>query len=85
MKRFTIIFGVLLVLCGVSCICTPVMTFLGAGYFLVILLVTYGLMGIIRAVVQKEYGVDFLFGILSMILGGVILFVPGLAWAGCGL
>ncbi|MCI8371831.1 MAG: hypothetical protein HFI75_05455 [Lachnospiraceae bacterium] len=78
MKRFTIIFGVLLVLCGVSCICTPVMTFLGAGYFLVILLVTYGLMGIIRAVVQKEYGVDFLFGILSMILGGVILFVPGL-------
>lgn len=78
MKIFSMVLGVILVLCGISCICTPVMTFLDAGYFLIILLMVYGIMGIIRAVSQKNYDVSFLFAILSILLGGVILFVPGL-------
>ena len=36
MKIFMIIIGVLMALCGISCMCTPVITFLEAGYFLVI-------------------------------------------------
>lgn len=78
MKIFTIILGVIMAICGISCMCTPVMTFLEAGYFLVILLVVYGIGAIVRAVMEKNYGITFLFGILSIILGGIIMFVPGL-------
>lgn len=65
-------------LCGISCMCTPVITFLEAGYFLVILLLVYGISAVIKAVVRKEFGIPFLFGILSVILGVVIMVVPGL-------
>ncbi len=78
MKIFTIILGVVMAICGVSCICTPVMTFLEAGYFLVILLLVYGIGAIVRAIMEKNYGLPFLFGILSVILGVVIMVVPGL-------
>ena len=57
---------------------TPLITFLEAGYFLVILLFVYGTVGIIRSVSNKTYGLDFVFDILSIILGIVILVVPGL-------
>ena len=73
-----IIIGVLMALCGISCMCTPVITFLEAGYFLVILLLVYGISAVIKAVVRKEFGIPFLFGILSVILGVVIMVVPGL-------
>lgn len=78
MKIFTIILGVIMAICGVSCMCTPVMTFLEAGYFLVILLLVYGIAAIVRSIMQKEYGLPFFFGILSVILGIVIMVVPGL-------
>ena len=78
MKIFTIILGVIMAICGISCICTPVMTFMETGYFLVILLLVYGIGAIVRAVMGKEYGLPFLFGILSLILGIVIMVVPGL-------
>lgn len=78
MKIFTIILGVIMALCGASCIGTPIMTFLEAGYFLVILLLVYGIAAIVRAIMQKEYGMPFFFGILSVILGIVIMTVPGL-------
>lgn len=78
MKVFAIIVGILLTICGVSCIFTPFVTFLQAGYFLVILLLTYGIMGIIKAVKLKNYNSEFVFSILSIILGLIIMFVPGL-------
>lgn len=78
MKVFTIVLGVLIAICGLSCMFTPLITFLEAGYFLVILLFVYGTVGIIRSVSNKTYGLDFVFDILSIILGIVILVVPGL-------
>lgn len=78
MKIFTIILGVIVAICGFSCMFTPVMTFLEAGYFLAILLLVYGISAIIKAVVEKTYGITLVFGILSTILGLVILVVPGL-------
>lgn len=78
MKIFTIILGVIMAICGVSCICTPIMTFLEAGYFLIILLLVYGIGAIVRAIMEKEYGMSFFFGVLSIILGIVIMVVPGL-------
>ena len=78
MKVFTIILGVIVAICGFSCMFTPVMTFLEAGYFLAILLLVYGIAAIIKAVVEKTYGLPLVFGILSTILAIVILVVPGL-------
>ncbi len=78
MKIFTTIIGVIMAICGISCICTPVMTFLEAGYFLVILLLVYGIAAIIRAFTEKNYGLPFLFGILSIILAIIVMAVPGL-------
>ena len=78
MKILTIILGVRMAICGISCICTPVMTFLEAGYFLVILLLVYGVAAVVKAIVQKQYGMSVLFGILSVILGIIIMVVPGL-------
>ncbi|MCI8666664.1 MAG: hypothetical protein HFG82_08350 [Dorea sp.] len=78
MKVFSIVFGVLIAICGLSCIFTPLITFLEAGYFLVILLFVYGTVGIIRSVSSRTYGMDFVFNILSIILGVVILAVPKL-------
>lgn len=78
MKVFSIILGVIMAICGISCMCTPVMTFLEAGYFLVILLLVYGIAAIVKSVMQKEYGMPFFFGILSVIVGIVIMVVPGL-------
>ena len=78
MKIFTTIIGVIMAICGISCICTPVITFLEAGYFLVILLLVYGMAAIVRAFMEKNYGLPFLFGILSIILAIVVMAVPGL-------
>ena len=78
MKIVMIMLGVLMAICGISCISTPVITFLEAGYFVVILLLVYGIAAVVRSVVKKEYGMPFLFGILSVILGIVIMVVPGL-------
>ena len=78
MKILSIILGALLAICGISCMFTPIMSFFGAGYWLVILLMAYGIMGVVRGVSAKAYGLDFIFGILSVIFGLVILFVPGM-------
>lgn len=78
MKIFTIFLGIIMAICGISCVCTPVLTFLETGYFLVILLLVYGIAAIVRAIMDKEYGLPFLFGLLSVILAIVIMVVPGL-------
>ena len=78
MNILMIILGILMVLCGGSCIFTPVLTFLQTGYFLIILLLVYGIAGIIRSIVSKEYGTGFAFSIISVIAGIVIACVPGL-------
>lgn len=81
MKVFMIVFGVLLILGGVSCLATPLLTLLETGYFLAMLLLIYGIISIVGGVTSKNYGVNFIYGILSAILGFVILFVPGLSGA----
>ncbi len=78
MKIFTTVLGLIMAICGISCICTPVLTFLEAGYFLVILLLVYGIAAIVRAFMDKSYGLPFLFGILSIILAIIVMAVPGL-------
>lgn len=81
MTILTIIVGVLMVLSGVSCFFSPVMTWAGVEYtaltITAILMIVYGIIGIIKAVSDKEYGVNLIFAVLS-IIGGGVMFIPGM-------
>lgn len=72
-----IIFGVLLVMGGFSCIFTPLLTFMNTGYYIVIMIVAFGIVGIIKAITKKQFGVSFVFSLLSVLMGVVMLVFPG--------
>lgn len=57
---------------------TPLRTFLASGYALMVLLLVYGVAGIVKSIATKEYGVNFAFSIISVIAGLVMVFMPGL-------
>lgn len=78
MQILMIVLGVILIIGGISCMVTPLVTVMELGYFLILLLLVYGIAGIIRSVSSHEYGLDFVFGILSVITGIIIMVVPGL-------
>lgn len=61
---------------GFSCMFTPLLTFMQTGYFVVIMIVAFGIVSIIRAISSKNFGINFIFGILSVILGIVMLVFP---------
>lgn len=71
-----IIFGILMVMCGFSFFFTPLINFLDLSYFLAIMIVVYGIIGIVKAIAEKRYGVPFAFSILSVIFGIAILVSP---------
>ncbi len=71
------ILGFILVSSGFSYIFTPLSTAIAAGYFVVILMFVFGIVGIIKAIVNKKFGVDFAFSIISVILGIIMLSFPG--------
>lgn len=78
MQIFMIILGAILIIGGISCMVTPLITVMELGYFLILLLLVYGIVSIVRAISSHEYGLDFVFGILSVIIGIIIMAVPGL-------
>lgn len=71
-----IILGILMIAGGFSCMFTPLLTFMQTGYFVVILVLAYGIVGIIKSIVDKRFGINFVFSILSVILGIVMLAFP---------
>ena len=79
MGILTIILGVMLAICGFTCIFTPIATAMSFAYFLAILFIVYGITGIIRAIGTKTYGINFAFSIISVIACLVLLWVPGIA------
>ena len=81
MTSFTtiVIFGVLMILGGISLTATPLMTFMSAGYCIVILFFFWGLFGIFRGIREQKYDKDFFFAVLSLILGIIGVAVPGIA------
>ena len=74
-----IIFGVLLIMSGISFLVSPLMTFLSYGYFIVILVLVYGILGIVDAIRFKRFGLNFVFSILSIIFGIAAMFYPDLS------
>lgn len=71
-----VIFGILLIVSGVSLMTTPLFTFLNAGYFIVILIGVYGIMGIVKSIVKKKFGLNFIFSIISILFSGCVMFFP---------
>ncbi len=73
-----IILGILMVIGGFSCMFTPLITFLSLGNFIVIMVLIYGIVGIVRAIKTKNFGIGFVFSILSVIFGIAVFFLPNL-------
>ena len=77
MVVLSIIIGVLLIIGGFSCMFTPLTTFFATGYFLGIILLVYGIAGIIRGITHKADVLEWVLNILSIIVGLIALFRPG--------
>ena len=77
MGVLSVILGVLLIIGGFSCMFTPLATFLSTGYFLGIMMLVYGVGGIIRAVSHKADVLEWILNILAVIVGLIALFRPG--------
>lgn len=73
-----IILGVLLTMSGFSFIFTPLATFLSYGYFIAILVLIFGIVGIVNAIKFKKFGLNFVFCILSIIFGIAAIVQPSL-------
>lgn len=67
-----------MIICGFSFMFTPLITFMDAGWFIVILVAVYGLIGLIKGISEKIYGVRFVFSVLSVIFGIAVIFFPRL-------
>lgn len=76
---FIVILGFLMIIGGISMAATPLITFVSAGYFIIVLFLLAGIIGIIRAVQEKRYDKEFVFSILSLIMGIAGFAVPGAA------
>lgn len=81
MTILSIVLGIILVVAGFACICTPLATFLATGYFLAILLMVYGIVGIARFVARRAGVLDLIISILAVILGLAAAVRPGTAAA----
>ncbi|MBQ7499501.1 MAG: DUF308 domain-containing protein [Clostridia bacterium] len=71
-----IILGILFIAGGFSCIFTPLLTYMQVGYMIVIIVTVSGILGIIRSIVEKRFNLNFVFSILSVILGVAMLAFP---------
>ena len=72
-----IIFGMLMVFCGISLMCTPLATFLSAGYFLGIVMFVYGIFGIVRAFQKQSHVFETVMSVLAVIVGVIAMVRPG--------
>ena len=77
MTVLSIILGILMIFAGISLMCTPLATFLYAGYFLGIMMFVYGIAGIIRAIQKQALIFETVCSILAILVGIVALVRPG--------
>lgn len=73
-----VVLGILMAIGGFSCMFTPLLTFMEIGYFIVILVTVYGILGIVQTIRYKKFGLNFAFSIISVLFGVCMLFFPEL-------
>ena len=81
MTALFIILGVLIAGSGIYLLFTPVLTTTYAVYFLMCMFLVYGIIGLVRCISLKRFGVSFVFSIISVILGIFLVFTRGAAFA----
>jgi len=77
MLILTVICGVILMLGGFSCLFHPAATFFETGYFMTILLLVYGIIGIVRVIQKKSHPLELIPSVLAVIFGIIAIFRPG--------
>ena len=73
----SIICGILLIMTGFTCMMRPEQTFFQTGYFMVILLMVYGIVGLVNVFKRREHPISLCAHIPAIILGVLSLFRPG--------
>ena len=80
MLVLSIILGILLIGCGVTCIMTPIATTMSLMYFYLFILFIVGIFTLIRCIAYKRFGLEFVYSILTILAGGFILYSPNLTF-----
>ena len=76
MRVLSTICGILMAIFGISLICTPIATFLSTGYFFAIMLLVTGVIGLIKGFSSHNYGIRFIFAVISTVLGIIMAIAP---------
>lgn len=79
MVALMIIFGILMIIGGIACLATPVVTTLGLMYVFMIFLFFTGIVFLIQSIMYRRL-VDFILAILAIIAGAFIVFSPNMAF-----
>lgn len=73
----SIICGILLMMTGFICMMRPGQTFFQTGYFMVILLMVFGIIGLVNVFKRRAHPISLCAHIPAIILGVFSLFRPG--------
>ena len=76
MVILSLIFGILLMMGGISCLFHPAATFFETGYFIAILLLIYGIVGIVNVIRKQAQAIELITYILAVIIGVLAIFKP---------
>lgn len=77
MTVLTAIIGILLMGAGISCILTPVATFMATGYVIGALFLVYGIAGLIKAFSRRSSVLEGLLSLLAIAVGVMAFTRPG--------
>ena len=77
MVVLSVIAGALLIIGGVACLFHPAATFFETGYFLAILMLVYGVVGIINVIRKRAEAIELLVHIPAVIIGVIAIIRPG--------
>lgn len=77
MKILSYIMGALLIIGGIASLCSPENTFLATGYMMAILLLIYGILGILNVVLRKTSPIFLLSTIPATVIGIIAIIRPG--------
>lgn len=82
MSVVCVILGIIMIIGGIACFFTPIATALAAGYIIGILLLVFGIFGIIKAITDKGDALDWVLSILAIIVGIFSVVRPNIVYVG---
>lgn len=77
MMILSIILGIMMIITGSCCFFTPLSTFLSTGYFMSVMFLFYGIVGLVRSFKKKAETLEVVVSVLAIVVGLISLFLPG--------